>query len=215
MSNARQRVPEIKRDLSSHRRTVREVQSQSVGVENVKLRIRNLETALQDKGTFSWSTTVAESSQATSSPNKAGKMNGFVTVKMETVGDATRPEEPMALDDETEDAGGGDAISTPPTLLSIDTPSTSTPTPDDPFLEFSLPTGDTLESLLQLRKIKAWHAKMDAILAQRTASLQERSAEKELQCKRIVSLCTGTAIDKVDEVRDLNLAISVYSSTPF
>lgn len=192
----------VTHELSLHRRTVREVQSQNVGVENMKLRIRNLETALQDKGTFSWSATAAEPPDITSSPSKSGKMNGFVTVKMEAVGDTTLPDEPMALDDETEDAGGGDARSTPPTLLSLDTPSTSTPTPDDPFTEIALPAGDTLECLLQLRKIKAWQAKMDGILALRSATLKERSAEKELQCKRIVSLCTGTAMGKVDEVRE-------------
>src|SRR5882762_8493378 len=63
-----------------------------------------------------------------------------------------------------------------------------------------LPTMDTFQSLIRLRRLQLWHARMEELMQQRLKSLQGASAEKEYQCKKIVALCTGIPIDKVEEV---------------
>ena len=57
-----------------------------------------------------------------------------------------------------------------------------------------LPAGDSAASLVRLRRMKTWH------MRQRLESLCDASAEREFQCKKIVALCAGVPIDKVEEV---------------
>jgi len=64
-----------------------------------------------------------------------------------------------------------------------------------------LPTTDTLQSLIRLRRLQLWHTRMEELTQQRLKSLQGASLVKEYQCKKIVALCTGIPIDKVEEVR--------------
>jgi len=63
-----------------------------------------------------------------------------------------------------------------------------------------MPTTETVASLIRLRRLKIWHTRMEELMAERLKSLQGASAEKEYQCKKIVALCTGIPIDKVEEV---------------
>ncbi|KAG2011862.1 transcription factor, variant 2 [Coprinopsis cinerea AmutBmut pab1-1] len=66
-----------------------------------------------------------------------------------------------------------------------------------------LPTTDTAASLVKLRRLKMWHQRMEELVKGRLKGLQGASAEKEYQCKKIVALCTGIPLDKVEEVRML------------
>jgi regulatory protein SWI6 len=68
-----------------------------------------------------------------------------------------------------------------------------------------IPTTDTLQNLIRLRRLQMWHARMEELMQQRLRSLQGASAEKEYQCKKIVALCTGIPIDKVEDVGCLGL----------
>lgn len=63
-----------------------------------------------------------------------------------------------------------------------------------------LPTGDTMATLIKLRRLKAWHLRMEELVRARLEGLQGATAEKEFQCKKIVALCTGLPIDKVEDV---------------
>ncbi|KAH9983890.1 hypothetical protein BJV74DRAFT_848944 [Russula compacta] len=63
-----------------------------------------------------------------------------------------------------------------------------------------LPAGDSAASLVRLRRMKMWHVRMEALMRQRLESLRGASAEREFQCKKIVALCTGVPIDKIEEV---------------
>lgn len=63
-----------------------------------------------------------------------------------------------------------------------------------------LPAGDSAASLVRLRRMKTWHVRMEALVQQRLESLRGASAEREFQCKKIVALCTGVPVDKVEEV---------------
>lgn len=63
-----------------------------------------------------------------------------------------------------------------------------------------MPTGDSVASLIRLRRLKMWHLRMEELMKARLKSLQGASAEKEYQCKKIVALCTSIPIDKVEDV---------------
>ena len=72
-----------------------------------------------------------------------------------------------------------------------------------------LPVGDSAASLVRLRRMKMWHVRMEALVHQRLESLRGASAEREFQCKKIVALCTGAPIDKVEEVFYIFIYLSI------
>jgi len=51
---------------------------------------------------------------------------------------------------------------------------------------------------------------MEELMDARLKSLQGASAEKEYQCKKIVALCTGIPVDKVEDMLE-NLVIAMES----
>lgn len=66
--------------------------------------------------------------------------------------------------------------------------------------EPAMPTTDSVASLIKLRRMKMWHERIEALMDARMRSLQGASLVKEFQCKKIVALCTGVPVDKVEEV---------------
>lgn len=64
----------------------------------------------------------------------------------------------------------------------------------------SLPSDNSGETLVLLRRIKAWQSRIDAVLTERMVELRERNAEKELQCRQVVSICADVPLEKVDDV---------------
>ncbi|KAF9482551.1 transcription factor [Pholiota conissans] len=75
-----------------------------------------------------------------------------------------------------------------------------------------LPTSDTVATLIKLRRLRAWHVRMEELVRARLEGLQGATAEKEFQCKKIVALCTGLPIDKVEDMLE-NLVIAVESES--
>ncbi|KAF8916007.1 hypothetical protein CPB85DRAFT_1291084 [Mucidula mucida] len=73
-----------------------------------------------------------------------------------------------------------------------------------------LPAGDTVQSLVKLRRLKMWHDRMEEIMEQRMRGLRGASAEKEFMCRKIIALCTGVPVDKVEEMLE-NLISAVES----
>jgi hypothetical protein len=67
-------------------------------------------------------------------------------------------------------------------------------------VEPPIPTNDSAPSMIRLRRLKMWHLRMEDLMKTRLKGLQGASAEKEYQCKKIVALCTGISIDKVEDV---------------
>lgn len=65
-----------------------------------------------------------------------------------------------------------------------------------------VPMMDSAASLVKLRRLKLWHQRMEDLVQERLKGLQGASAEKEYQCKKIVALCTGIPLDKVEDVSD-------------
>lgn len=68
-----------------------------------------------------------------------------------------------------------------------------------------IPTGDSAASLIRLKRLKMWYVRMEELVKARLGSLKGASAHKEYVCKKIVALCTGIPIDKVEEVRSSDL----------
>jgi regulatory protein SWI6 len=66
--------------------------------------------------------------------------------------------------------------------------------------EPTIPASDSVTSLIRLRRLKMWHLRMESLIRQRLEKLRGASAEREFQCKKIVALCTGVPVDKVEEV---------------
>jgi len=66
-----------------------------------------------------------------------------------------------------------------------------------------VPPGDSAADLIRLRRLVMWHRRMEELVQARLKGLQGASAEKEYQCKKIVALCTGIPLDKVEDVSGL------------
>jgi len=73
-----------------------------------------------------------------------------------------------------------------------------------------IPTTDSVASLIRLTRLKMWHLRMEQLMEARLRSLQGASAEKEYQCKKIVAVCTGIPIDKVEDMLE-NLVVAMES----
>lgn len=67
--------------------------------------------------------------------------------------------------------------------------------------EPTLPVGDSVANLVRLRRLKMWHRRVEELMEGRLRDMRGASAEKEFQCKKIVAMCTGVPLDKVEEVR--------------
>jgi len=78
--------------------------------------------------------------------------------------------------------------------------------------EPTMPLGDSVINLMRLRRLKIWHQRVEELMEGRLKNLQGASAEKEFQCKKIVAMCTGVPIDKVEEMLE-NLLIAVESES--
>ncbi|OBZ73644.1 Start control protein cdc10 [Grifola frondosa] len=79
-------------------------------------------------------------------------------------------------------------------------------------VEPTVPVGDSVASLIRLRRLTMWHGRMEQLMEARLRLLQGASAEKEFQCKKIVALCTGLSVDKVEESLE-NLLVAVESES--
>lgn len=74
----------------------------------------------------------------------------------------------------------------------------------------TIPMGDTPATLIRLRRMKMWYERMERLMDERLRLLKGSSAEKEFQCKKIVSLCTGVPMDKVESVSASSVFTSVF-----
>lgn len=66
--------------------------------------------------------------------------------------------------------------------------------------EVSPPETDSLASLIRMRRMKLHQERINKILDERLSKLQGASALREFQCKKIVAMCTGIPIDKIEDV---------------
>ncbi|KAJ7446683.1 transcription factor [Mycena latifolia] len=177
------------RELSEQRKQIQAWQARCGELDQISQRVRNIEKALIEEDQFDWT----------------GRSNGS--------GD---PDAEGEVEDETEDANAGDENNGGPAFQWRGTNSTmvgvggsidiSTNVEPEP----PIPPTDSVASLIRLRRLKLWHARMEDLMKARLKGLQGASAEKEYQCKKIVALCTSIPIDKVEEMLE-NLVVAVES----
>lgn len=73
-------------------------------------------------------------------------------------------------------------------------------TPANLEVDPTVPLGDSVANLVRLRRLRMWYSRVEQLMEARLHSLEGASAQKEYECKKIVALCTGVPLDKVDEV---------------
>ncbi|EPQ56335.1 apses-domain-containing protein, partial [Gloeophyllum trabeum ATCC 11539] len=78
--------------------------------------------------------------------------------------------------------------------------------------EPAIPLSDSPASLVRLRRLKMWHERIEKLLEERLSSLRGASAEKTFQYKKVVALCTGIPIDRVESLLD-DLLVAVESES--
>jgi regulatory protein SWI6 len=185
------------RELAEQRRQIQQGQASCTELDEVQQRIRNLENALRDEESFDWtgrtevdgtpilpaSASVSSNSDTLVSPLHSVAASGSTasTVTSPNLGPGPAftyrgPASTMAA------LGGTFDIS-----FNLDA---------DP----AIPAVDNPQSLVRLRRMVMWHQRIETLMERRLDRLRGDSAEKELQCRRIVSMCTGVPVDKIEQV---------------
>ncbi|KAJ7066621.1 transcription factor [Mycena amicta] len=175
------------RELSEQRKQIQAWQGRCGELDQVQQRVRNIEKALLEEDEFDWT----------------GRSNGS--------GD---PDAEGEVEDETGDTNAGDENNGGPAfqwrpsheggdvdmvLANLD--------PEPP-----IPSVNSAETIVRLRRMKLWHARMEDLMKARLKGLQGASAEKEYQCKKIVALSTQLPIDKVEDMLE-TLLVAVESES--
>ncbi|GJJ11329.1 hypothetical protein Clacol_005561 [Clathrus columnatus] len=73
-----------------------------------------------------------------------------------------------------------------------------------------IPEENSHRTVIKMRRMQLWLSRTAEMMRSRLKELQGASAEKEFQCKKIVSLCTGVPIDQIEQMLE-NLVIAVES----
>lgn len=174
------------RELAEQRRQIQIWQAKCGELDLVTQRMRNLEKAIAEEDTFDW----------TGRQGKPGPVDASVETpegsRRETAGKST-----------TEDAAAQNPLTGETT---VDAAADAAPTDEPTDSSFNLdsdppvPLSNSVANLIRLRRLKAWHERMEKLMENRLKKLQGASAEKEFQCKKIVALCTGVPVDKIEDV---------------
>jgi len=64
----------------------------------------------------------------------------------------------------------------------------------------TVPISDSPSSLIRLRRLALWHRRANKLLGDRLTAINGASAEKELRCKKIISIATGFSVDQVEQM---------------
>ncbi|KAG8746220.1 transcriptional regulator swi6 [Ceratobasidium sp. 414] len=178
------------RELADQRRHIAAAQARLGALDQARQRARNVSRAIKDENSFDWTgRTEVGGAPAHVSRGVAFQYRGPGST----------------LGGEGEEAGTADgagetnisSLDVNPTSLDVDPP---------------IPPGgnDTITTLVRLRRLKMWHARIEELVEERLSATRGAGAEKEFQCKKIVSLCTGVPVDRVESMLE-NLLIAVES----
>lgn len=169
------------RELSEQRKQISIWQAQCNELDLVAQRSKNLERALEEEAKFDWTgRTDVDGSDGGVSGGPAFRKRGTAptasaTATVTAMAEAALPQE--------------DGSATEPAATSEDEP--------------PIPIENSTASLIRLRRMVLWNQRMEVLLKQRLHALEGASTEREFQCKKIVALCTGVPVDKVEDVSAL------------
>ncbi|KAL0575971.1 transcriptional regulator swi6 [Marasmius crinis-equi] len=199
------------RELSEQRRQIQSWQTKCAELDLISQRMKNLEKAIEEEDMWDWTGRSGAKiiSRPATAPREEDKAKGGdVDMDADASGDEDEELVPPIASTGVSPAfryrgtsstlvGGGTDMSDVASLPSFNVD------PDPP-----IPTTNTIEGLIKLRRIKMWQARMEELMEERLRGLRGASAEKEYMCRRIVSLCTGVPVDKVEDMLD-NLVVAV------
>ncbi|KAG9127229.1 transcriptional regulator swi6 [Ceratobasidium sp. 392] len=174
------------RELADQRRHIAAAQARLGALDQARQRARNVARAIKDENSFDW-TGRTEVSGAPAHVSRG------VAFQYRGPGSTLGGEGDETVDGE----GTTSTLDVNPTSLDVDPP---------------IPPGgnDTITTLVRLRRLKMWHARIEELVEERLSATRGAGAEKEFQCKKIVSLCTGVPVDRVESMLE-NLLIAVES----
>lgn len=75
-----------------------------------------------------------------------------------------------------------------------------------------LPEENSAGALIRLRRMRLWQLRTEYLFNERLKSLEGANLTMEFQCKKIVALCAGIPVDKVEEMLD-DLVAALESDT--
>lgn len=72
-----------------------------------------------------------------------------------------------------------------------------------------LPPADdcSAEALLRLRRMRAWHARIEGLVGGRIGGLKNAGVEKEYMYRKVIAICTGIPFEVIEQVRPSRCAL--------
>ncbi|KXN87399.1 Start control protein cdc10 [Leucoagaricus sp. SymC.cos] len=184
------------RELSDKRKQIQTWQFRCAELDQINQRVRNVEKALKVEDQFDW--TGRTDLNGKDAKESAGSAFSYRGLGSTMIGNGGTVDISVSVDSEP--------------------PIPGAPTPAGGGANGGVAGAaagggaDSVATLVRLRRMKMWHKRMEELVKARLTNLQGASAEKEYQCKKIVALCTGIPIDKVEEMLE-NLVIAVESES--
>ncbi|KAJ3763785.1 transcription factor [Lentinula raphanica] len=203
------------RELSEQRKQIQTWQTRCAELDLLAQRVKNLEKAIEEEDMWDW--TGRRITDASDKDDTRAEQKPTRTVEEDADADASADDDDEAMPDASTKSIALLATSNSPafryrgvasTLLGMSVINESTDLDNDPVPP--VPVGNDVETLIRLRRMKMWHVRLEELMEERLKSLKELSAEKEYMCRKIVALCTGMAVDKVEDMLD-NLVIAMES----
>ncbi|CAE6475136.1 unnamed protein product [Rhizoctonia solani] len=187
------------RELADQRRHIAAAQARLAALDQARQRARNVSRAIKDEASFDWT----GRTEVTGTPAHASRGVAFQyrgpssTLAADTKApteEGARPETAAP----SGEGGTGASLDINPSSLDVDPP-------------IPAPGNDTIATLVRLRRLKMWHTRIEELVRERMDATRGAGAEKEFQCKKIVSLCTGVPVDRVESCKKI---VSLCTGVP-
>lgn len=179
------------RELADQRRHIAAAQSRLAALDQARQRARNVARAIKDEASFDWTgRTEVNGAPAHVSRGVAFQYRGPSSTLAADAGKSSEDGSRNGGDAtvaSAEGCTGATSLDVNPSNLDVDP---SIPPPGN----------DTIATLVRLRRLKMWHTRIEELVKERMDATRGAGAEKEFQCKKIVSLCTGVPVDRVESV---------------
>lgn len=176
------------RQLTEHRKSMEEWKAKCEDLDRVNLRIRNLEQSASYPDVFDWTGRTND----LNAPNLAFVRRGPGSLLKDESPHPHRQSQANPVEGGTINPaltfGNGEAVDEPTRSLGA--------LPDTP-----LPRDSSIQTLIKLRRMKMWHARVETLMRQQLKVLKNASTEKEMQYRKVVAAYAIIPNDKVDEVR--------------
>ena len=176
------------RQLTEHRKRLEESKAKSEELDQVNLRIRNLEQSASYPDIFDWTGRTND----LNAPSLAFVRRGASSLLKDELPHPHRQSQANPAEGGTINPaltfGNGEAVEEPIQALGV---LLATPLPRDP----------NIQTLIKLKRMKMWHTRIETLMRQQLKAFKNASAEKDMQYRQVVAACTGIPNDKVDEVR--------------